>query len=125
MKKILMLIVIALFSSAALALPPGVVYSQMNVGNPMCPFVFGHSCPTTQMWNRTGKKLLARYSPAGANYCNGATMTVWIMGHPKDGVSGFTNNDWQDLEIAKANTGGYYRWGCCWSTDPNNKVCLE
>lgn len=93
--------------------------------DPFCG-LWGGSCPQTFMYNRNWSKILARYNPGGYNGCNTGSMSVWIMGHPNNAYGiGFTNEDWQDLEVAKQKTGGYYRWGCCYSSDAYNTICLN
>jgi len=121
MKKLLLSLTLLLVIPQAEALSPGIIYKN----DPYCG-LFGGACPQTFMYNRTGQKALARYNPTGKNYCNSAAMNVWIMGHPNNAYGiGFSTEDWQDLEIAKQKTGGYYRWGCCYTGDPVTKTCLQ
>jgi hypothetical protein len=109
-----------LLANTAVALPPGVVYRSGYF------FEFGQVKTITFMYNRNNTKKLALYvNPSWYSACVGTT-TVWVMGHPNNAQGvGFSNNDWQDLEVAKKNTGGYYRWGCCYSSDPYNTICLN
>ena len=126
MKKLILLIAIPLLTLAipqaeAASKPPGIIYEN----DTWCGVLGNAPCPITWMWNRYKTKRLAKYAPNGSNYCDNQPMSLWIMGHPKDTAAGFTNNDWQDLEVAKQKSGGYYRWGCCYSSDPYNKICLN
>jgi len=121
MRKLLLVLPLLFFISyPAISAGPEIHYYN----DPYCG-LYGGSCPQTFMYNRNWSKIIARYNPGGRNYCDNQSMSLWIIGHPKDGTSGFTNNDWQDLNIAKQKTGGYYRWGCCYSSDPYNKICLN
>lgn len=99
--------------------PPGIIYYN----DPLCG-LYGGGCPKTIMYNRYRTKAIAVYAPNTRNNCNSAAINVWRMGNPKNGV-GFTNEDWQDLEVAKQKTGGWYRWGCCYSSDPTGTICLN
>lgn len=118
----IMLCVLAIPSSSQAATkPPGIIYQA----DPYCG-IWGSKCPITYMLNRYGNKRLARYAPNMGNYCNTGAMNVWIMGHPNNAYgAGFTNEDWQDIEVAKQKSGGWYRWGCCYSSDPYNTICLN
>jgi hypothetical protein len=116
------LLTLAIPQAEAATKPPGVVYYN----NPWCGSLGIAPCPVTYMKNRYNTKILAIYAPNGTNYCNTGSMSVWIMGHPNNAQGvGFTTSDWQDLEIAKQKTGGYYRWGCCYSSDTYNTICLN
>lgn len=87
-----------------------------------------YCCPSTYMYNRTRTKVIAAYQPYKPPMYSYLNMGVWrIANTPFSGV--LTNNDYQDIEDAKAKTGGYWRWGACynWSlyTFPSTYLCLE
>lgn len=122
MKKILMIVIMVtlMFPMAGQAAGPGIIYKA----DPYCG-LWGGACPRTWMMNRTGQKILAVYAPNEINRCDSQSNKVWVMGHPNNAQGvGFSNNDWQDLEVAKQKSGGYYRWGCCFPSDPYNAICL-
>lgn len=81
-------------------------------------------CPVTEAWNRTVKKRIGRFSPNAANYCNGQSNYLWKIGVAKGGF-GLTAADKKDQAKLINATGGRWRWGCCYSSDPNGTICLD
>ena len=84
-----------------------------------------YKCPALSLWNRTNQYVLAVYTPRRANQCNQAGNSQWRLAHPNNAYGiGFTAQDWEDLEVAKVRTKGNYRWGCCFSDQQYDAICL-
>ena len=114
--------------------------APVKYNSPLCGKTVFPPCPVILFYSRdypaATAKVLAVYSPGAPiprdpqhpNYaCSYNTRTQWRIGHPKDGVSGFSATDWQDINIIKAKptVATNWRWGDCCPSDPNNAVCLE
>lgn len=131
-----LLITILLFA-LALTANAGTVPVKVNLPCGTAPLI---PCPYVVFYSRAypspTAKQLAIYAPhqpiprdpQHPNYfCSYNSRTQWRIGHPKDGVSGFSATDWQDINIIKAKptVASNWRWGDCCPSDPNNEVCLE
>ena len=120
MKKLLLVIALLLASAAVNA---QAIYENFYCAN--LPYTDGRtSCPHTVMWNRSHTKIIAEYQPGFPQYFSWGAMNVWRIGYPKGGSWYFTTQDWQDVNDAKLKTGGWWRWGICFSGQAANETCL-
>jgi hypothetical protein len=90
-----------------------------------------NACPYIVFYDRSypapTSRQIAVYAPGQPqSSCTSQSMSKWRIGHPKDGVSGFSATDWQDINIIKAKpaVATNWRWGDCCASNPYNAICL-